>query len=246
MINTFFRKTLYKYYDFQTQTLLLHLLGPIHFFYLLSNILILIVILLPIFLLPALFPLLFSHWQKQLFYLILVFLYTLVTIFVFRKNGFFDENCLSKFLHFYLFTQKGNAISKKDFKVIRQNDKLLYHVLKHQTCRGKCYATSFQLLKTLKNGLILFISIPEITLKDETPYNTMHVLFVNQNWVFDTYSQRQFPLKKILSIYMPKIYKAFSFDDVKNYSYEEFRDAHYEDLAKWCKKNDTFQFWNCD
>lgn len=246
MINTILRKTLYKNYDFRMQHMILQLLGHVHIFIFFCNLFWLVFLLLPIVLLPIVFPIMLLNLPKQLLFLLFLFLYVMGIVYIFRTNGFFEENFLYKFLHFFVFTQKGNAISKNDFKNIKKNDKYLYRILKNRTCLGKCYTTCFQLLKILQKGSMLFISIKELTLKNETPYNTIHVLFINENWAFDTYSQRQFPIEKIFAIYQPQVYTTFSFDDVKNYTYEEFRSIHYEDFAKWCKENDTFQFWNCN
>ena len=145
MINTILRKTLYKNYDFHMQTMLLHLLGPIHIFMLICNLFLLLLLLLPIFLCPLVFQIMSFSILKQLLFLIFITMYVMGIIYIFRINGLFKENYLYNFLHFFIFTQKGNAISKKDLKNIKQNDALLYHVLKNRTCRGKSYATCFQL-----------------------------------------------------------------------------------------------------
>ena len=75
---------------------------------------------------------------------------------------------------------------------------------------------------------------------------TMHVLYVNNGWAFDTYSSRQYPIEKLHEIYKAKIYKSFSFDEISNKSYEEFREEQEPELAKWSIDNDCSMFWKDD
>ena len=74
----------------------------------------------------------------------------------------------------------------------------------------------------------------------------MHVLYVNNCWAFDTYSSRQYPIEKLHEIYKAKIYKSFSFDEISNKSYEEFREEQEPELAKWSIDNDCSMFWKDD
>ena len=38
---------------------------------------------------------------------------------------------------------------------------------------------------------------------------TMHVLYINNGWAFDTFSGRQFPIEQLHEIYKAKVYKNF-------------------------------------
>ena len=57
---------------------------------------------------------------------------------------------------------------------------------------------------------------------------------------------RQYPIEKLHEIYKAKIYKSFSFDEISNKSYEEFREEQEPELAKWSIDNDCSMFWKDD
>lgn len=140
-----------------------------------------------------------------------------------------------------IYAQRGKAISKEDFKKIKEKYDTLYQCITSCLCHGYCYSICFAILKTLKKGKIKFIAIKELT-GSNCPY-TMHVLYENNGWIFDTYNQRQYPVEKALILHKAIIYKDFSYEDIKGLSYEEFRDKNYEELAKWCTKHDCYQYW---
>lgn len=140
-----------------------------------------------------------------------------------------------------LYAQRGNALSKQDFKKIEEKDDILYKCITSCLCHGYCYSICFAILKTLKKGKIKFIAIKELT-GSNCPY-TMHVLYENNGWIFDTYNQRQYPVEKALILHKAIIYKDFSYEDIKGLSYEEFRDKNYDELDEWCTKHDCYQYW---
>ena len=141
------------------------------------------------------------------------------------------------------YTFKGNALSADDFKIIEEKDKLFYSFITSEKCRGYCYAMSFHILQYLKKGEIKFLAIRATKADRDKEYYTMHVVYVNNGWCFDTYSQRQYPLDEHLNFYEAKEYMSFSYKDVENMSYEEFTDNNYADLAHWCLENDCYQKW---
>ncbi|MBO5412963.1 MAG: hypothetical protein J6A29_01425 [Clostridia bacterium] len=133
---------------------------------------------------------------------------------------------------------KGNAISKEDFDTISKDNKLLYKYIVQQQCRGKCYNICFELLKCLKKGIIQFVAIKSVGDDEAKNYYTMHVLYVNNDWCFDTYSGRQYPLEEVLKRCKGKICTTFSYEDVEGKTYEEFMEEHDSALEKWCEEND--------
>ena len=72
---------------------------------------------------------------------------------------------------------------------------------------------------------------------------TMHVLYVNDNWCFDTYSQRQYPLEEVMKRFKAKTYKVFTYEDVDGKTYDEFKKEHAPALQEWCNENDCYQKW---
>ncbi|MNT54423.1 hypothetical protein D3C72_1915870 [compost metagenome] len=115
-------------------------------------------------------------------------------------------------------------------------------------CRGYCYTICFSILEVFKQGTIKFIAVKNLLADGESnDYEyTMHVLYVNNEWAFDTFSHRQLPLDELLALYKCKEYKDFSFSDIIDLSYEEFTDLNYEKLKLWCKENSVFQKWKTD
>lgn len=142
-------------------------------------------------------------------------------------------------LYSSLYTKKGKAISKKDFETIEKENDNLYDLITTQGCKGYCYSICFNILRVLKKGTMKFMAIKG---HDEDKEYTMHVLYVNNDWAFDTNSQRQFPLEELINIYEAKVYKDFTFEDIKGISYDDFRDLIYSDLEKWSEENGVSQY----
>lgn len=165
----------------------------------------------------------------------------------FFKNAILTfQTMLATKLHFHLYTIKGQAICKNDFGVIKQLDNQLYTLIETQLSKGYCYSICFKICKLLKKGSIEFIASKIFTPHENENENdkdfTMHVLYVNNGWAFDTYSSRQYPIEKMHKIWEAKVYKTFSFDDIQSKSYEEFMDEQYHNLAKWCNNNNCSIF----
>lgn len=174
----------------------------------------------------------------------------LVSMKVFKRAMLGFSQLLAERIYFLVCTTKGKAICKNDLKIINQANEKLYALIATQMCRGYCYAICFEICKALKKGCIEFLAIKKFSPHDDEEDDgkdfTMHVLYVNNGWAFDTYSSRQYPIEKLHEIYKAKIYKSFSFDEISNKSYEEFREEQEPELAKWSIDNDCSMFWKDD
>ena len=138
------------------------------------------------------------------------------------------------------YTIHGNALYGCDFNKIEEEKEILYTYITSPLASGRCYSLCFHILKTLEKGEIKFVGIENHDTDDDTIY-TMHVLYVNNEWCYDTYSQRQYPLKEHLEFYNALEYMTLSFNDIKDFSYEEFRNYHQNSLKKWCEDNNCSQ-----
>lgn len=246
MINTILRKTLYKEYTPETQNTILYVSKPeVLLNFTCNSLCFLFLYTLPL-VVVIVFPHLFTNLKIQLLYLLILIIYAIFICFIFKERNFYQTSYVSRTLHYYFFTKRGKAISKEDFRTLRKKNRLLYLTILGQDCRGMCYAVCFALLQALKKGCIQFISVNEFTSKKETPFETVHVIYVHNNYAFDTYCHRQLPLNDFLEIHQAKIYKIFKYEDIRDFSYEEFRKIQYPDFAKWCKENDIHELWNCD
>ena len=142
------------------------------------------------------------------------------------------------FLFFRLYTCKGEAIKTSDFKEIKLNNKTLYDDISTDECQGQCYATCFDILKTLKKGQITFLVIG-IHYYDKP---SMHVLYVNNGWCFDTNCRNQIEYEKYLNENDVCVFKQFDYESIKGLSYEEFRRKHRKEIEDWCTENNYFSF----
>lgn len=147
------------------------------------------------------------------------------------------HKCIN-FLVFLLYTCKGEALKTSDLKKIKLNNKILYCDISTDECQGQCYATCFDILKTLKYGKITFLVIG--THYYDEP--SMHVLYVNNNWCFDTNIRMQFEYEKYLNENDTCIFKEFDYESIKGLSYEEFKRMHRKEIESWCTKNNYFSF----
>lgn len=159
-----------------------------------------------------------------------------------NKIGAFME-LIDKKMYAFFYVLKGKAISKKDFDRIKKRNASLYCKIINQQVRGGCYTTCLGILKSLKKGTVQFIAmkVPDSLKKDNhgTQY-TMHALYVNNGWCFDTYSQRQYPLEEVMKRMGAKTYISISYEDLEGKSAEEFRAEYVPALQKWCEEHDCY------
>lgn len=172
--------------------------------------------------------------------------YIILEIFLIKK--FSDEiyafmELIDKKMYTFFYVLKGKAISKKDFDSIKKGDASLYCRIIDQQVNGDCYTTCFGILKSLKKGTMQFIAmkIPDSLKEDNHGRQyTMHALYVNNGWCFDTYSQRQHPLEEVMKRMGAKTYISISYEDLEGKSAKEFRAEYAPALQKWCEEHDCY------
>ncbi len=253
MIRHFILKTFYKDADQETQDMFLRLNYWKHIVILLCLMIWVVIFLLPV--IPILIIDLCEEVEFTLRTLLSIATFLLVTLLgvVLILNFFYESLFVCTILiaekvYFWVCTIKGKALSRKDFKTIKNKDPELYEFVSSSKCCGYCYSICFSILKTLKKGYIEFIAMKKFsTEKDDEDDDgrnfTMHVLYVNNEWAFDTYSQRQYPIEELHQIYKAIIYKSFNYDEIENKTYDDFRSENVQQLAEWCDINDCSQFW---
>lgn len=171
--------------------------------------------------------------------------YFILAIFI---NMFFSKICtlielIDKKMYTFFYALKGKAISKKDFDSIKEDDALLYCKIIDQEVNGYCYDTCLRILKSLKKGTVQFIAVkvPDSIEEDNhAKQYTMHALYVNNGWCFDTYSQRQHPLEEVMKRMGAKTYMSISYEDLEGKSAEEFKAEYAPALWKWCEEHDCY------
>lgn len=180
---------------------------------------------------------------------ILILAYCVFTIWFekrFRKQIEIFQHLITSSLYTSRYVLKGNALSREDFETIKKEKQSLYNVIMLQETQGYCYSVCFEMLKCLKKGTILFVAVKCVQDEKEENDNkdyTMHVLYVNNDWCFDTYSQRQYPLDEVLRRMRTKTFANFGYDSIEGKTYEEFRAEHFETLKTWCQENNCYQRW---
>ena len=252
MIKYIMRKTIYKKFDKETQDILLQLglkYDVIKFLCIMFWLVGLFILYIPMLIIEICEGRKFSmitNIALIIFYLV-CFVIFLILLKVFESSVIAFSMLLAEKIYFLVCTTRGKALSKEDFKNIKRLNEKLYECIEGQMCIGYCYKTCFDICKTLGKGAIEFIAVKQISPNDEEKGDfTIHVLYVNNGWAFDTFSVRQFSIENLHEIYKAKIYKTFSFDDISCKSYEEFREEQEPNLAKWCKNNNCTEYWKND
>ena len=248
MIKYLMRKTIYKEVDHETQDMLLQLIAQYHVIEFLCFkfwVVILIFPFIPLLIIAVLDNVTLSMTTQIAItvFMLICAVGLLVSIKIFKRAMFGFSKMLAETIYFLICTRKGKALSKKDFEYIRQVNEKLYEFISTDKCRGYCYSICFDMCKTLKKGFIEIIAIKKLSISknDVKPY-TLHVLYINNGWAFDTYSLRQYPVERLHEIYKAKVYKVFDYDFIRNKSYDEFRDEQEPELIKWSAINDCSMF----
>ena len=249
MLNFLLRKTCYRKFCKETQDFLLEYRKDILINNFVIWLLMSLLIIYPVALLMAIIAFLFPFKEtignldySQLIILVIIYI-VVITIFLIKYKNLvieFIEVVVSQ-RYFKKYTRNGEAITREDFKELVEKDFNLFNIISRQKCTGFCYSVCFEILKNMQKGRIMFV-----TLKDCKDLNMleeeyiMHVLYVNNNWCFDTYSCKQYELETMLKLNQSKVYKTFTYEDIKELDYETFKSSIYEDISKWCKENDCY------
>lgn len=162
---------------------------------------------------------------------------------LFRDVILLCSSLVAQKIFFILFTTAGEVLSKEDFLNIANNNVNLYKYIATGRCRGYCYSICFEMLKTLRKGHIEIMAVREFfPSKIGGKKFAMHVIYVNNDWAFDTYSACQYPVEELHEIFDARIYKTFDYEDIKDKVYEDFVAENEEELNEWCKNNDYAMF----
>lgn len=255
MIKYFMRKTIYKEFDKESQDMLLQLTSKQHIiewlcfmFWVVTYIFPFI----PLFIIDVCEDIEFSMTTQIaiIAFMLICFIGLLVSMKVFKRAMGVFSLLLAEKIYFLVCTTKGKALCKNEFNAIKQSNEKLYAFIATQMCRRYCYSICFEICKALKTGSIEFLAVkkfsPHTDEEDDGKDFTMHVLYVNNGWAFDTYSSRQYPIRKLHKIYKAKVYKTFSFEEISSKSYEEFKEKQEPELVKWSIDNDCSFFWKGD
>lgn len=249
MFNFVLRKTVYKNLSPELRDLFLNLLSKQYMIKFICSIINYFIIYSPVFIISSAFLIKMNELtlQGKLFLLLYLIAYICFSVFFSDELSILTSLMFRK-LYFSLCTSKGEALSKSDFKIIEEKNSKLYELLTSQKCCGYCYSICFSILQVLGKGSIKYIAAKNFIKDEESIDNeyTMHVLYVYNDWAFDTFSHRQLPVNELLKIYKCKEYTEFNYNDIKALSYEEFTDLKYEEFELWCKENDVFQRWKND
>jgi hypothetical protein len=245
------RRTIYKDFDKESQDMLLQLTSKQHIIEILFFMfwgIAFIFPLIPLFIIDVCEDIELSMTTQIaiIVFMLICGAELLVYMKVFNRAMFGFSQLLADRIYFLVCTTKGKAICKNELNAIKQADEKLYAFIATQMCRGYCYSICFKICKALKRGSIEFLAVKKFSPHDDEEDDgkdfTMHVLYVNNGWAFDTYSSRQYPIEKLHEIYKAKIYRSFSFDEISSKCYEEFREEQEPELAKWSIDNDCSMF----
>lgn len=153
---------------------------------------------------------------------------------------------MAKKVYPIVITKKGRALSKEDFDAVKKKSDKIYNCIMSDECIGKCYFISWAILYILCKGYIQFVAIKEFYEINEEKGERykIHVLYVNNGWCFDTYSQRQMPVEELCEIWRGKLIDKYDYSAIKDKSFEEFRNSIASKLRKWCNENDCRYFVN--
>lgn len=163
-----------------------------------------------------------------------------VIVFIFMK--YFKDELLELHtkmqvkLHFNLYSIKGEVITKPEFQIIKNTDEDLYFCMRYNKVTGLCISSCFHILKYLKNGEIWFIAAKYLSNDQDLPYY-FHVIYVKNNWLFDTETNQQFPIDNYENIRQFKVYKKFTFQEIEHLEYKEFLEKERPGIDKWCAEN---------
>ncbi|MDO4978721.1 MAG: hypothetical protein Q4E47_01020 [Candidatus Saccharibacteria bacterium] len=172
----------------------------------------------------------------EVFYLVLAIIFS-------RTIECFIGQVASRII-FWTKTRRGDAIKRKDFKYIRKNLPGLYQMFHEYETPERCYAVCYHLLKHLKDGEMEFVADEHYhhvdPKQDAKEFYTMHALYIRNGWAYDTNCNHQMPVERVRKIYGHKLYKKFTYEDVKDIDHDAFFDREAELAKVWGKENDCY------
>lgn len=177
-----------------------------------------------------------------------ILLSALVFILLFIKKFIYEIMIFTKAMSLKLYLNhllKGNALEIEDFETLKRDTKPIYDAIIDFKSNGFCYHVCFEILKTLKKGTFWFVAIRWNSEDEENqkPY-TMHALYENNGWCYDTYSMTQHPFDFALDHFGAIKYLSFSYEDIKDLTFYEFREKTANELKAWCDENDCHEEWS--
>ena len=235
MIKYIMRKTIYKNVD--AQDILIQLNSPYFILVLFFSILYFFIYNIPLFLIDTYYNENIAYKLNlnieflELIYHLTFFLFTLLTFMIFEISPV----PVAEKLYFLVWTRKGNALLKKDFKILKKKKKL-YNRIWTQKCTKHSFSVCFKICKTLKKGSISFV------LRQTATFDKIDVLYVNNGWVFDPYSCQQYTIEEFYQLFKAKEYKTFNFDEICTKSYSEFKKELKHELTEWAAANECSMF----
>ena len=179
--------------------------------------------------------------------ILIVTAYTLFLICFFKRFGKIIMDCQAKIaIKWYIsrYAMKGKAITPEDFSIIRSENPKLYECIEKGYVTGYCYSVCFHILQALKKGKIIFVACraSEADKQEEEYLNnyTMHVVYANNGWCFDTFSQKQTSLDVFMKLMEIKECKTLCYEDIQSLNYEKFREMYSPQITEWAKQNDCY------
>ena len=74
---------------------------------------------------------------------------------------------------------------------------------------------------------------------------TAHMLYEKDEWVFDTYSCRQYPKEEFMKVFgCPWEYGGWTYQSIQDMSYEDFRKKYGEDIRTLCESIECYEEFN--
>lgn len=151
-------------------------------------------------------------------------------------NPFFPnkvERFLERNIIRYFATQKGNALNKEDFKVIKKQDPRLYYTITSDYCACKCYYYAREIALLFPDSKLIYCAATN-PFKEEEIF--AHAVLERNGEIYDTNRRMSYKIEDYEKIFKLQIYKKWTYDE---FSKEVFQEEVREDFRKWCQENNV-------